>query len=81
MFDMKHGFAGHKGIENFDLETDMKDPAKAQVILRAVDEKVRMLSAILREGQAKEDFEKMQVLLNGYLALQKVLTRINRRFV
>lgn len=81
MFNMESTFENKKSSSDFDLESEMRDPVKSQVIKRSVDEKIRILNASLREGQEKECFEKKQVLLNGYLALQRVLSRINQRFV
>ncbi|CRI74899.1 Uncharacterised protein [Chlamydia trachomatis] len=42
---------------------------------------MQTLTSSLREGAFKESFEKQQTLLAGYVALQKVLGRINRKMV
>lgn len=65
----------------FDLEQDMHDLTKAYEINTNVQSKVQKLTASLREGTSKESFEKQQTLLAGYVALQKVLGRINRKMV
>lgn len=65
----------------FDLELEMTNPNKAQEMKMAVQEKVQQLQNSLREGSDKEQFEKQQTLLAGYLALQKVLGRINRKMM
>ncbi|WP_201456523.1 DUF5398 family protein [Chlamydia sp. 17-3921] len=65
----------------FDLEKDMQDLSKAQEIKASVQDKVQRLNSSLREGSDKESFEKQQALLAGYLALQKVLGRINRKMM
>ncbi|WP_213318819.1 DUF5398 family protein [Chlamydiifrater volucris] len=67
--------------ESFDLEVTMSDSTEAQKVNNSIGEKVRVLNAMLREGADKDSFEKKQTLLAGYLALQKVLGRINRKIV
>lgn len=65
----------------FDLEQDMHDLTKAHEINTNVQSKVQKVTASLREGASKESFEKQHTLLAGYVALQKVLGRINRKMV
>lgn len=82
MFNMKNMTTKEEGATGralFDLEKDMQDLQKAQAMQLGVQDKVQHITAILREGLDKESFEKHQTLLAGYVALQKVLARINRK--
>ncbi|NNM43409.1 MAG: DUF5398 family protein [Chlamydiae bacterium] len=64
----------------FDLEIELKkDPSKAKVMLKSVDEKIQEIKNILRQGKATEDFDNYGILLNGYVALQKVLKKIEAK--
>ncbi|MEF9496778.1 MULTISPECIES: DUF5398 family protein [Chlamydia] len=83
MFNMENTAAKEDKSSHqlFDLEKDMQDLSKAQEIKANVQDKVQKLNASLREGSDKAFFEKQQALLAGYLALQKVLGRMNRKMV
>ena len=83
MFNMEKSAAKEeKAVRQlFDLEQDMHDLTKAHEINANVQNKVQMLTSSLREGASKESLEKQQSLLAGYVALQKVLGRINRKMV
>lgn len=62
----------------FDLEKDLKShPHKKKEQLAKITEKVQELKHLLREGTNEKEFEYLTLLLNGYTALQKVLTKIN----
>jgi len=66
-----------KGPFEFDLEKDLKeDPAKAKQMLKVIEEKIQEIKGILRQGAESEDFDKYGILLHGYAALQKVLTKV-----
>ncbi|WP_348663531.1 DUF5398 family protein [Chlamydia vaughanii] len=83
MFNMENTAAQEdkSSRQLFDLEKEMQDLGKAQEINASVQDKVHKLNTSLREGSDRESFEKQQALLAGYLALQKVLGRINRKMV
>lgn len=62
----------------FDLEKNLKShPHQKQELMVKVTEKIHEIKHMLREGTNEKDFEKLGLLLNGYTALQKVLTKIN----
>lgn len=62
----------------FDLEKDLKKhPHKKKELLDRITQNIHALKQQLREGTNEKDFEKLGLLLNGYAALQKVLTKIN----
>lgn len=67
----------NKNLFEFDLEKDIKNDAKKKKeIQKNVTEKITELKKILREGSSDmEEFEKYGVLLRGYAALQKVMSR------
>lgn len=84
MFNMKSTNAKEEeatGRALFDLEKDMQDLQKAQEMQLDVQNKVQRITAVLREGLDKESFEQQQTLLAGYIALQKVLARMNRKMI
>ncbi len=61
----------------FDLEKDLKaDPHKAHQLLKTVEERIHEIKGYLREGTGTENFDHFGVLLHGYAALQKVLTKV-----
>ena len=66
-----------KPLFEFDLEKDLKsDPSKAKELLHTVESRIQEVKKTLREGASSADFDNMGHLLNGYTALQRVLTRI-----
>jgi len=66
----------HKVFE-FDLEKELKkDKAKTNQLQKHVDHQVHQLKNSLREGAKGLELDQYGELLQGYVALQKVLTRI-----
>ena len=66
-----------KGAFEFDLEQELKkEPHKAHQLLKKVEERIHEIKGILRQGAGTEDFDNYGILLHGYAALQKVLTRV-----
>ena len=65
-----------KALFEFDLEKDLKShPDKTLDLLKTVSSRIQEIKTTLREGAGAEDFDKMGILLHGYAALQKVLTK------
>ncbi len=64
---------------SFDLEEDLKDPGKLRSIKEQIEERITQLKTMLRQGEDKKSFDQTQTLLHGYLALQKVIQRVNRK--
>lgn len=61
----------------FDLEKDLKNnPSKAKELLKTVEGRIQEIKNTLRQGTGSEDFDKLGVMLHGFAALQRVLTRI-----
>lgn len=66
----KHAF-------EFDLEKDLKkDPSKARELLQMTETKIQAIKSQLREGAKGPELDQLGVLLHGYTALQKVLSRL-----
>ncbi|MBX9744257.1 MAG: EscE/YscE/SsaE family type III secretion system needle protein co-chaperone [Chlamydiales bacterium] len=62
----------------FDLEKEIKNkPERKKEILAKVSAHIHEIKQLLREGANEKDFERLGFLLNAYLSLQKVLTKIN----
>jgi hypothetical protein len=69
-----------KGLFEFDLEKELKsDPSKAKELLKTVEARIQAIKNSLRQGTGSEDFDKLGILLHGYAALQRVLTRIGTK--
>ncbi len=66
-----------RALFEFDLEKELKkNPAKIKELLKTVEMQTQEIKTILRGGTATENFDHFGVLLHGYGALQRVLTRI-----
>jgi hypothetical protein len=66
-----------KALFEFDLEKELQvNPNKAKEMLKTVEGRIQEIKTTLRQGTESEDFDKFGVLLHGYAALQRVLTRI-----
>ncbi len=69
-------------LADFDLEKELKnDFSKVRAKKEYLETRVQELKKLMRQGVDKEDFEQAQLLLNGYLAAQKVVNRITRKLV
>lgn len=80
MFGMESTKKKKKGAEfSFDLENDLKDPGKLRAFKEKVEARIQQLKILLRQGEDKKTFDQVQTLLHGYLAVQKVIQRINRK--
>lgn len=64
---------------SFDLENDLKDAGKLRALKEKIEERIQQLKTMLRQGEDKKSFDQTQTLLHGYLAVQKVIQRINRK--
>ena len=64
-------------VFEFDLEKDLKkDPNKARELLKTTEKKIQEIKTQLREGAKGPELDQLGVLLHGYTALQKVLSRM-----
>lgn len=64
---------------SFDLEEDLKNPGKLRAIKEQIEEQIAQLKNMIRQGKDKKSFDQTQTLLHGYLALQRVIQRVNRK--
>jgi hypothetical protein len=66
-----------KTLFEFDLEKELKgNPSKTKDLLKTVENRIQEIKNTLRQGTESEDFDKLGILLHGYAALQKVLTKV-----
>ena len=66
-----------KSLFEFDLEKDLKaSPEKIKDLQKMVEDKIQEIKQNLRRGSASAEFDNYGILLHGYAALQRVLTRI-----
>lgn len=69
-----------KHVFEFDLEKDLKkDPSKARELIKATEAKINAIKTQLRDGAKGPELDQLGVLLHGYTALQKVLTRLTNK--
>lgn len=61
----------------FDLEKELKNPAKLKQIVAQTEERIQHIKSYLREGEKKEEYQKLGVILQGYIALKKVMNSAN----
>jgi hypothetical protein len=79
MFGMDSGKKKQVAGYSFDLEQDLKDPGKLRAMKEKIEERINQLKGQLRLGEDKKSFDQVQTLLHGYLAVQKVIQRVNRK--
>jgi hypothetical protein len=60
----------------FELEKELKDPQKYKDLRKRVEERIQKIKEALRTGEEQEEFDRFGLLLHGYNALLKVMTRV-----
>jgi hypothetical protein len=66
-----------EGKFDFDLEIEIKKkPKRKDEIVKEAKEKVTEIKTMLQAKDKSENFEKLGILLNGYDALVKVISKI-----
>jgi hypothetical protein len=66
-----------RALFEFDLEKELKGtPTKVKELLKTIENRIQEIKNTLRQGTGSEDFDKLGILLHGYAALQKVLTKV-----
>ena len=73
MFGLEKG--KKKEFKFFDLEKDLESPKKSKDILKKVEKHIQELKNHIRKGADSKEFEKLGILLHGYSALMKTLTK------
>lgn len=61
----------------FDLEKELKVAKKHREIKTDLEGKVQKVKEFLRDGENKEDYDSLGVLLYGYTSLLKVMSRFS----
>lgn len=73
----------NKGIDlSFELERDLKGANRAEKATELkvlLNSRIEELKSLLRKGESKEDFEKTEILLHGYMAMQKVVEKAAKK--
>lgn len=63
----------------FELEKEMEDPTKHKQMKEKVEARIQDIKKILRDGGNKKDFETFGLVLHGYTALLKVMSRFTAK--
>ncbi len=64
----------------FDLEEEIiNDPNKKKHYLDIAKKRSEEIKNIMRKGDSSDDFDQMGVLLQGYTALNKVLSKVAKQ--
>lgn len=61
----------------FELEKELKNAQKHKEIKAKVEARVQTIKDHLRSGENQEDFDRFGMLLHGYNALLKVMSRFS----
>ncbi|WP_108624025.1 DUF5398 family protein [Candidatus Similichlamydia epinepheli] len=76
MFGLEKELANSKKSPEKGMKGQVKDHKERSRILQRIEKKIRLLKKNLTQGTAKEDFSKVNALLEGYLILQRVFKDI-----
>jgi hypothetical protein len=60
----------------FDLEKELMNEKMNKEIKQKIESRIQRIKEILRTGDSKEEFDHFGVLLHGYTALMKVISRV-----
>ncbi len=60
----------------FELESQMHDPEKKKAAVESIRARMLQIKNILRTGESEESFQKLGLLLHGYVAAMKVIDRV-----
>lgn len=63
----------------FDLEKELKNPKKHQELREHIEKRIQKIKEVLRTGESKEEFDYFGLLLHGYNALLKVMSRVKAK--
>lgn len=62
----------------YEFEKDLQDPSKSKEILQFVDSRLVQLKNHIRQGSDKENFDKLNAILQGYVSLKRVLSKASK---
>ena len=63
----------------FDLEIELRDPAKMKEYTHRVEEKIQKIKALMRTGENKDSYANYNILLQGYTGLLKIFSRLQQK--
>lgn len=63
----------------FELEKELKNPAKHKEIQQKTEAHLQKINEILRSGDDQEEFNRFQILRDGYNSLLKVMSRFTSK--
>ena len=63
----------------FDLEKELKIPQRQKEIKAKIESRLQSIKEVLRSGENQEDFDRFGILLHGYNALLKVMSRFTAK--
>lgn len=70
----------HKAPEFvFELEKEMENVEKQKQIKERVEERIQEIKKALRDGANRKEFETLGLILHGYTALLKVMSRVSTK--
>lgn len=61
----------------FELEKELKSIKLHKNLKEKIEKRVQSIKEILRSGESQEDFDSFGVLLHGYSALLKMMSRFS----
>lgn len=76
MFGLEDQKKGQPEEFVFELEQELQDPKKRKEIKELVESRIQKIKEALRSGEDKENFDEYGILLHGYNAILKVISRI-----
>lgn len=59
----------------FELEKELKDPKKHQEIKAKIEKRIQKIKDSLRSGDDQQEFDRFGLLLQGYNAILKIMSR------
>jgi hypothetical protein len=62
-------------IFTYEIEKDLQDSGKRKALVENCESRFNELKKIVHNGAEKSSFEAMNLLLQGYTALKKVITK------
>lgn len=78
MFGMENKAKPKTKSHQYLLEQDLEQPSKRKEILSLVDERLVQLKNNIRSGSDKESFDNLNIILQGYVSLKRVLSKITK---
>lgn len=70
---------GDDEMLEFELEEEMHNSGKKKTRLDSIRQRMLQIKDILRGGESEESFQKLGLLLHGYVAALKVIDRVKAK--